>query len=132
MLLQMVFEKLAKAALLRTGAVHLVAVQRSHRAASRMISVLRLQRGILEPLGGSPAWQDVFWVVEALESAHPQLAEPSSPILEYPWQDQVGTVKWPERDLAIAARLGDPSNNLGPRVLRFAALLSDRFDAVFP
>lgn len=52
MVCQMVFEKFAKAALLRQGAAPLGAVRRSHRAASRLLLVLRRQRALVAPLGG--------------------------------------------------------------------------------
>ena len=45
MLLQMTFEKLAKAALLRSNQMTVDGAQRTHAAASRMIHVLRLTRG---------------------------------------------------------------------------------------
>jgi hypothetical protein len=128
MLLQMVFEKLAKAALLRTGAVTLSWAQGSHKAASRMVRVLRLQRGLLDPLGGAKVWGDVLWVVEALENAHPQVAG-DTPQLEYPWQTSAGVVQWPARHLPIAMSL---EGILAVRVLKFASLLSLRFDQIFP
>ncbi|KYG06526.1 hypothetical protein BE21_34225 [Sorangium cellulosum] len=132
MLLQMVFEKFAKAALLRSGAVTLDWARGSHGAASRMLLALRQQRRLLEPLGGTKVWEDVLWVVSTLEQAHPQLAPPEGPQLEYPWEDARAEIRWPARDLQIATALGDPRKNLATRVLRFAMLLSDRFDDVFP
>ncbi|MCK6534299.1 MAG: hypothetical protein L6Q84_15100 [Polyangiaceae bacterium] len=132
MICQMVFEKLAKAALLRQGAASLAAVQGSHRAASRLLLVLRRQRRLVAPLGGTQVWEDVLWVVGALESAHPQLAPAHGPQLEYPWEDVHGAIRWPERDLQVARALGDPRRGLAPRVFRFAELLEQQFDAMFP
>ncbi len=52
MLMQMVFEKFAKAALLRSGAVQLSFAMRSHRAASCMVATMLLQKGLMAPMGG--------------------------------------------------------------------------------
>ena len=52
MLMQMAFEKFAKAALLRTGAITLASSQASHRAASAMVAAMRIQRGLMAPMGG--------------------------------------------------------------------------------
>ena len=128
MLLQMVFEKLAKAALLRNGAVTLSWARGTHKAASRMMSTLRCQRGLLDPVGGSRAWEDVLWVVNELENAHPQAAR-NAPNLEYPWETSEGVVQWPARHLQIAMSL---DGTLAVRVLKFASLLSQRFDQIFP
>jgi hypothetical protein len=131
MLLQMVFEKFAKAALLRSSAVSLEWARTTHAAASRMLLVMQRQRGLLAPMGGPQVWQDVLSTVVSLERAHPQLAQ-GGPQLEYPWETPAGAIQWPARDLAIAAALGSPQRNLGTRVMRFAALLAERFDQIFP
>jgi hypothetical protein len=133
MLLQMTFEKLAKSALLRSEAVTIEWAQHTHAAATRMVRVLRNQRGMMAPLGGPHAWEDVLLVVAELERAHPQLARArgGGPQLEYPWEHATGVAQWPEVHLAIARRLADPETTIGGRVLRFARLLADRFDQVF-
>lgn len=131
MLLQMAFEKFAKAALLRSGAIDVGRVSSTHRAASRMVRVLRNQRGIMAPIGGPLVWQDVLWAVETLEQVHPTLAR-GGPQLEYPWEMANGDVGWPARDLAIARSLGNPQSNLGARILQFASILAERFDRIFP
>ena len=135
MLLQMAFEKLAKAALLRSGAVTVAWAQGTHAAASRMVMVMLRERGRIAPLGGPHAWQHVLSVVGTLENSQPQVAArlaPGSPQLEYPWETVGGAIQWPARDLAIATSLGNPRNNLGAHVLRFASLLVERFDQIFP
>lgn len=135
MLLQMVFEKLAKAALLRSLAVTVGWAQGTHAAASRMVLVMRRERGRIAPLGGTAAWGHVLNVVMALENAQPQVARalsPGCPQLEYPWETLAGVIQWPAQHLAIAESLGTPSSRLGPLVLRFAALLAERFDQIFP
>jgi hypothetical protein len=131
MLMQMVFEKFAKAALLRSGAVTLGWAEGTHRAASHMLQAMRLQRGVMDPMGGSKVWHDVLWAVEALERAHPSVAR-GAPQLEYPWETAAGVVQWPARDLAIAASMGNPASNLTTRVVQFASLLGRRFDRIFP
>lgn len=131
MLMQMVFEKFAKAALLRSNAVALGWTVGSHRAASRMLAAMRLQRDLMEPMGGAVVWHDVLWAVEALEQAHPSVAR-GAPQLEYPWETAAGVVQWPARDLPIAVSMGNPASNLTTRVVRFASLLGRRFDQIFP
>jgi hypothetical protein len=131
MLLQMTFEKLGKAALLRSSAVSLEWAKTTHAAASRMLLVMQRQRGLFAPMGGPQVWQDVLWTVATLERAHPQLAQ-GAPQLEYPWETPTGAIQWPARDLAIAAALSDPRRGFGARVARFASLLAERFDQIFP
>jgi len=132
MLLQMVFEKLAKAALVRQGAVSLAWARGNHAAASRMVKAMRLQQGLLAPMGSTKNWHDVLWAIEALDQAHPQIAANGRPQLEYPWESRSGAIRWPARDLPIAATFGNPGSNLGARVLRFARLLSRQLDPIFP
>lgn len=132
MLLQMVFEKFAKAALLRQGAVTLEWAFTSHGSASRMLLVLRRQRALFAVIGGDKMWEDVLWAISEIERSHPQLAQSRAPRLEYPWEDAQGVVRWPSRDLSIAVALGDPRRALGLRVVRFAQAMSARFDEMFP
>lgn len=135
MLLQMVFEKLGKAALLRSGQIALRQARRSHAAASRMLAVLKRDKARRSILGaGNPyAFKDVLPMVRALERAHPQLAEPGQPQLEYPWEAGPGAeIRWPARDLALARQLGGPRSLIGARLLKLASQLEQRFDQVFP
>jgi hypothetical protein len=132
MLLQMSFEKLAKAALLKSGAIHLEHAKSTHRAASHMVRLLRLQRQKMKALGGAIVWEDVLSVVPELERVHSALVQ-AGPQLEYPFELREGVVGWPARDLPIARVLGSArKGNLGRRVLDFADKLSANFDAVFP
>ncbi len=132
MLWQMVFEKYAKAALLRQRSVPRATVTTSHKAASRMLQSLRRQKTMFAALGGAKVWEDVLWVIVALETAHPQLAPPEGPQLEYPWENAHGDIQWPARDLQVARALGDSRRGLAPRLLRFAELLGQQFDGMFP
>ena len=132
MLMQMTFEKLAKAALLRNGSMTVNAARATHRAASAMVSQLRRNRRLLAPLGGDIVWLDVLTIVPELERAHPQLAGPGGAQLEYPWEGAHAEIRWPARDLAIAQRLCDPISNGGPRVIMFASKLVENFDQIYP
>lgn len=127
MLLQMVFEKLAKAALARTDEPCFVAYRTSHAAASRLVIAIKNHN---EYLGLRYAWKDVLPLVQALERAHPALAR-RGPHLEYPWEegDKMGL---PATHLSIVKQLADPLETKGPKLLRFARELSNRFDELFP
>jgi hypothetical protein len=72
MLLQMVFEKLAKAALARTDRPCFIANRTSHAAASKLVSTIKSHS---EYLDLRYAWKDVLPMVQALERAHPAIAK---------------------------------------------------------
>lgn len=127
MLLQMVFEKLAKAALARTDVPCFIANRTSHVAASRLVSAIKNQSHYLDL---RYAWKDVLPMVQALERAHPALAR-GGPHLEYPWEEGEG-MGLPSTHLPVVKQLADPMDTKGPRLLRFARELSDRFDEFFP
>jgi hypothetical protein len=130
MLLQMVFEKFAKAALLRSGSTTLALTKSSHKAASRLIAAMRLQRGRMAPMGGPHVWGAAFEAAEALERAHPAIARGAEQ-LEYPWETPNGEVCWPSRDLVIAAKFGNPKSNLAAHVMDFATKLDHHFNVIF-
>lgn len=133
MLLQMVFEKLSKAALLRTRSATLDDVTSTHMTARRVLLILRRERRRFGPLGGASAWGDVIWIIEEIERAHPQNARGRADAkLEYPWETSAGAIQWPERDLPVAKHLGNPQSNLKVRVSKFADQLASRFDQLFP
>jgi hypothetical protein len=133
MLLQMAFEKFAKAALLRSGAIAYSGAKSSHKGASTMVAAMRLQKNLIAPIGGPHVWTAAFEVIEALERAQPSLAKAhGGPQLEYPWASVAGLVLWPARDLPIANRLSNPSSRLVFHVLDFAERLNREFDAIFP
>lgn len=130
-LMQMAFEKFAKAALLRSGSITLDTATSSHRAASRMVAAMRRQRNLLKPIGGLHVWHAALEVVEALERAHPALAKEGAK-LEYPWETPAGAIQWPARDLQIATKLGNPSSNLAAHLVDFATKIDRNFDGIFP
>jgi hypothetical protein len=127
MLLQMAFEKLAKAALARTDRPCFIANRTSHAAASRLVSAIKNHN---EYLNLRYAWRDVLPMVQALERAHPAIAK-GGPHLEYPWEAE-SEMGLPATHLAIVKQLSDPLDPKGPRLLRFARELSNRFDELFP
>lgn len=126
MLLQMYFEKLAKAALARTDIHCFNAYRTSHVAASRLISTIK-NHGKYVKL--HYAWKDILPLIQELERAHPALAK-RGPHLEYPWEsgDQVAL---PRTHLQIVKVFDDPRDSNGPKLLRFAKELSNKFDELF-
>jgi len=133
MLLQMVFEKAAKAALLRSGQITVNKANSSHKAASTLIQILKRHRSYLEAIGSGNAfeWKDILPLVQELERANPQLSQ-QGPHLEYPWEDpQDGSIRWPARDLPVVQRLSDPLDTSGPRLVRFAGQLCKQVNSLF-
>jgi hypothetical protein len=146
MLLQMVFEKLAKSAMLKLGSP-LPAVQRSHHVASRLVAVFASNPILLEALDeeDGESWAEVLPLVLELEAAHPappvdpvnpkkRLPRPAgTPVLEYPWEDaKTGDIRWPARDLPIAQRFADPAGVELARLVKFAMSLSRKHASLFP
>ncbi len=133
MLLQMVFEKLAKAALLRKGALTIEKARTTHKASFLLIGVLRRRSldGRRFGFRHGAQWNEILNIVLDLERAHPQLC-PEGPHLEYPWESPDGEVRWPERHLEIIRRLSRPKERQGPVVIQLAGVLAREFDRFFP
>jgi hypothetical protein len=125
MLLQMVFEKLAKAALARTDEQAFIACRTSHVAASRLVNQIKNHNKFLQL---RYSWKDVLPLVQALEKAHPAVSK-SGPHLEYPWEDG-STMRLPAT-IPIVMQLADPFDMKGPRLIRFAQELANKFDSIF-
>ena len=135
MLVQMTFEKLAKAALARKH----IQPPKSHEVASRLLLLLeRTPGGTTLPGTSLPL---VFGAVRELENAQPAVVAsamkgqgvPQYPQLEYPWENPAtGTVEWPGRDLPIAKRMTDPRDPVGPQLLKLAKALEAQFNTLFP
>lgn len=129
MLLQMVFEKLAKAAYARSGAV----VPHTHKAASHLFEVLLRHPAGVEILRTSPGVREF---VAQLEDAQPSVAGKHAqpcPQLEYPWDDPAhGTVFFPERDLGLARRTRDPQDRIALDCLRFASAIEKHLPTLIP
>jgi hypothetical protein len=127
MLLQMVFEKLGKAAYARAGNV----VPRTHQVASLLFAML-----LRHPAGVAlvQANGNVRQFVAELEAAHPQVAgrQPHPyPQLEYPWED-AGKVLCPARDLPLARRVKNPTDRIALDCLKFASALEKQLTAIVP
>lgn len=136
MLLQMVLEKLGKAALLRGGFMRVGSAQRTHAAAPRMVQTLARDPRACGQVGWK-GWApnklrfQVAPIVQELEAAQPALAK-GRPCLEYPWEDSTGTVCWPAKDLPVLRHFQPQGGLSGGMVYRFTIDLSDKFDSVFP
>jgi hypothetical protein len=126
MLLQMVFEKLAKAYLARTDWPAFIKHRRSHAAATRFTQFLKLNNKRLLPIGLRSS--NVLAWVEALTRAHPAIAK-NGPHLEYPWE-QGERVCSPSRDLLIVTELGDARSLALPHLLRFASYFIQNFETI--
>jgi hypothetical protein len=129
MLLQMVFEKLAKAAYARSGQV----VPHTHRAASHLFAVFLRRPGGITLLQGS---QNVQQFISELGGAHPQLAKAQPqpwPPLEYPWEDPAGGITYyPEHDLGLCRRVRDPQDRIALDCLRLASAIEQQLFAITP
>jgi len=129
MLLQMVFEKLAKAAYARSGNP----VPRKHKVASHLFALLERHPSGLCMLRASP---HVRQFVAELEAAHPfeaaQQRQPW-PQLEYPWEDlSASMIRWPARDLPLARRVSAPRDRIALDCLKFASALAKQLPAIVP
>jgi hypothetical protein len=130
MLLQMTFEKLAKAAFARQG----TALTHSHDGASRLLLLLALAPGGSTLPGNQSR---LFAAVRDLENAQPSIVKhsgvPQYPQLEYPWVNPASNlVEWPARHLPIAQAVRDPRQRLGPDLLKLANAMSVQFNTLFP
>lgn len=129
MLLQMVLEKLAKAALLRGGYITVEAATSSHRAASTLMKQLARNKRAGKILVSLAAdFTKVSALVDELEKSHPQF-ERHGPHLEYPWV-AAGEVRWPAAHLEVARKFR-PGCQAGVLLFDFAKLLCKRFDQAF-
>jgi hypothetical protein len=135
MLMQMAFEKLAKAALARQ---HIEPPQ-SHQVASRLLLLLERTPGGTSLPGVSIAL--VFSAVRELENAQPAVVKQAVrvhgvaqyPQLEYPWENPVThLVESPARHLPIAQRIADPRDPIALQLLKFARALEVQFNTLFP
>lgn len=132
--MQMVFEKLAKAAFARQGQT----VPHSHQVATRLIAILkRLPGNQAAAYGGERA----FAAVIELENAQPSVVASAVrngdvaaqyPQLEYPWENPAtNAVEWPAMHLPIARRIQDPADRVGADLLRTARSLVQHFNVLF-
>lgn len=135
MLLQMTFEKIAKAALLKNGQWSIARAQQNHHGATHMMGQL-LQRRQLNKLDyNRNTLQNVIKpFVDQLEQLHPAVARAqgrnAGPWLEYPWPTPLNSVAVPCRDLPNLADFGVRSARV-LQLLQFAQHLLDEHDRLF-
>lgn len=132
MLLQMVFEKVAKAAFLVRGMQYSQLRGKGHKAASDYALIIKRQPRMLAALGGGH-WRSWLPVIKVLEEANPSIAFHGGvqlrAQLEYPWEDPVGGgIRVPARDLPIIHRLKNPVDLTGPKMMVLARALVSRFN----
>jgi len=126
MLLQMVFEKVSKAALARSDFAAFHNIRKTHATASRMLKAMAGQN---KYLALRRRWKIAFTVVRELERAHPALAR-EGPHLEYPWE-LPERVALPATDLSVVATLADSKSGRAPELLRLADELIQNFNRLF-
>jgi hypothetical protein len=127
MVLQMVFEKIAKGAEFRAGNTP----GNSHKIVDRLFLLLarhRLGREIVIKYSRTSSF------VRELEAAQPAIAKSiaGTPQLEYPWDDQAGGVRWAGADLALVKRITDPKDRVGVEALRMAEALIKVIPDIIP
>ncbi len=134
MLLQMVFEKIAKSALLRSGQWSIELAQTTHLGASHMMHLLgnrRLREKLSLSLGQLRALQPL---VDELEGLQPKNARDrgrlSGPWLEYPWETTRGVVA-PCEALPNLSRYGARGAATVGLLVRFARELIEKHDSIF-
>jgi hypothetical protein len=132
MLLQMVLEKLSKAALLRGGQISIDEARRSHRSASTLVHLIAKSSRVCGHLGlvQVTVRNLLAPVVDDLERSHPSLTA-GGPSLEYPWLSLSGEIQWPAEHLEVARRFR-PKSVEGQRLFDLAERLCARFDHAFP
>ncbi len=129
MLIQMVFEKLAKAAYARSGQV----VPKTHQIVAYLFNIL-----LRDPVGKSLLQDNpnVQQFVEALENAQPSIAGKQAPVwpqLEYPWEDtSSGAVHYPARHLWLVRRVEDPKDRIVADCLIVASALEKQLTTIVP
>ncbi len=115
MLLQMAFEKIAKAYFAQTSWPEFAKLRRSHAVGKRLAQALKRDPRFL-PRVGLNSKKVLPWI-EALTDAHPAIQK-NGPHLEYPWETETG-VRGPA-DLLIVRELQDPRTGAASHLFKFA------------
>lgn len=114
MLMQMVFEKLAKAKLAKDNGewppkIHDI----NHYLLKRLTSREPNKKQKYLPDG------KIMEFALSLEDAQPSAAKDCMPQLEYPWKDGVGIVYCPADDLFLAKRIINPCDRIRVEVINY-------------
>jgi len=120
MLLQMTFEKFAKAAQAKRDPQQFKAKRFSHAVATTVIGAM------VRKLGSR--WKDPARLALRITAAHPSVTK-KGPHLEYPWE-QGAAVCVPDDHLPVVQCLFDPRSFSVFRVIGFADYLLSDFDSV--
>ncbi len=136
MLLQMVFEKIAKAALLRSGQWAIAHTQTTHSGASHMMQLLTIRRYQSRTTYSQGQLRNSLKpLVDELENLQPAIAAQrgriSGPWLEYPWETPQGLVAVPSSDLPNLKRYGAAHAPTMALLMRFAGELLARHKSIF-
>jgi HEPN domain-containing protein len=123
MLLQMVFEKLAKAAIAQGG----TKPPKQHPVLSKFLPSLKAS-----PSLPASFTAEVEAFILQLESATPAVVKGHGERLEYPWEDAAGRVYWPARDLTLAKTVANPSDLTAVACLKCAHDLANDLFRIFP
>ncbi len=127
MLMQMVFEKTAKAVLLAGDRVPPKHLETSHVAISKVLTIIRrYHREEYAAFG----LKRMNLTIREIEMLHPQVAKRrGGPRLEYPWRDPAtGEIRWPAGHLPLSAQVIDPTRRTGSELVKCAQALIHRYD----
>ena len=133
MLLQMVFEKMAKAAYARSGNQ----IVTSHQIVLHLFAVLDRLPNPASDLIADPGVRQFLFELETANPAEavrglPKDQKTKVPNIEYPWEDVSGRVLTPSRDHHLVRRVLDPRDTIAARCLRFAAGLERHLFTAIP
>lgn len=135
MLLQMAFEKIAKAALLRNGQWGVERTQATHRGATHMVNLLANKAYASKTTFSVGTIRHEFLpLVRELEELNPAVARQSGrqgPWLEYPWETPEPRVAVPCEDLPRLDRYGTKHAPKVVLLLRFAGELVRNHAKIF-
>lgn len=136
MLLQMVFEKLAKGALLYGKRITVDDAQKNHQAAVSLMTIFTDIPALLELFPGKHQrkWLPTVTLVKNLTKLHPSIVE-RGPQLEYPWELEDGTVRNPvdhlEPKLRSLLHSPDDRHRRLAHLFTFATFLADHAERLF-
>ena len=132
MMMQMVFEKLAKCAYARKGNLNTT----NHRIVEKLKMYMELHtvREVRDLFHNN---KSVWLFIVELEAANPavagQIAKGKTPCLEYPWEDMItGLIKYPARDHHLIKRVQDPKYRAGLASIKIAGAIAGKMNLIAP